>query len=669
MSNVTTLEQELDSIQTEITPIGNVKKPRKNAATKTKLSTEKSVIDKLGYDANMKLNYYLKKSPQFQILENQINLLKTESENYKKNGSLENYQKCIDIITELSVKRKDLKIIFKSGETNFSQDKKDELNSKLRNSKELKELYDKRKILQKELKMNTPSFLITTISNFRKQIEFKENLSSTSDVTNFEDEIEELQTFNSFNTNTELYQDYQDFCGIIADMIMWDINEVIESPLQQIKNALIDKVKDTEKIKDEILKTTQDINNEKTSITGGTKITDLLYDIFDFKNDETEGKVPKEILAASNIGLVKSIAYNTCSKYGNLNNLDEAVGAGLLGLTVAINSWYETQKLADGALTFKGFANIYIHGAIQRELLNLSGQGRTSGSVMATKNTLGNKKIENFVKYNSEFEDIDKGFLNEMLSAYDDSLTTIGKTVTETDYSNSIAGDDGDSSEVWLNAAESDEDTSDLVEGKLEYEKMLLSIKELLNLFEHKKDKITGLLSITSKKLLDKYDKRLFLMYFGLTHKIEKNNPSESKARNNSNPGDYTQEEMAEELISMYAADGIIKTFSQAAISYRIEQMLNKLKFAIDLNPGLKAGFEYFHRYWQTNQKTLQKLSNAREEVGMKLDRDELRDIYSDDDEALNTQLSDGTKLADYFEISGDNPLDDEIMSLFNDFE
>ncbi len=678
MSTITTFEQELEEVNVEKTsiPVRRAKKLKTGTdeteplVAKRKVKVEKdkhvSAADKLMYDAKSKLNYYLKKSPQFQIIESQINILKTEADIYKQNGSIENYEKTKNIIIELSLKRKELKTIFKTGDNSVNDiEKKNEILTKIKNSEEIKTLTKRKNDLQTEIKNTTPSYLVKTIANFRKQLDLKENLGfSTEEVMDFEDEID-LPANKKFERTTKLHQDYYDFCGFVADILDWLPQEIIDSKLSVIKNALENAIPDNTNIKDELKRVNYQIQNEKSAISGATKLTDLMFDIFDFKNDETEGAVPKEILAASNIGLVKAIAYNTCIKNNALHQLDDAVSAGLLGLTVAINSWYDSQKLADSALSFKGFANIYISGAIQREILHLMGQGYASGSMLATAHTLNKQKVEEFVKNNPEFEDLDNEVLKEMLSAYDDSYKTFESVTTETEFSNNVAGEDGDSADVWANVASSDDNTEDLIEGKIEYEKMLQSIKELLNLFENKVEKKTGLVSITNKKLFDKYDKRLFLMYFGLAHKIEKNNPSDSKRLGN--PGDFTQEEMAEELVAMYAADGVTKTFSQAAISYRIEQLLIKLKNILDTTPRLKAGFEYFYKYWQSNQSVLDKLSNAREEVGMKLDRDELRDIYDGDEDAMTTQLSDGTKLADAFEISDTNPLDDEIFGMFNE--
>ena len=319
MSKVITFEEELEQVQAVKTSIPT-RKPKKlktgtdeeapliTAKKKEPKDKHQPAADKLMYDANMKLNYYLKKSPQFQIIDNQINILNKEAEVYKNNGSLENYEKTRIIVTELAAKRKELKTIFKTGDNmDNAKNKKEEINNKIKNSEEIKTLNAKKLKLQKEIKDTTPSYLVGVISKYRKQLQFKDSLGLDSiddEIIDFEDELDTINTLDTENTSI-LQQEYYDFCGKIADILDWTIDEVIDSTDSQIRVALQNAIPDNTPLKDELKKVNQLISNEKAAISGSTKITDLMFDIFDFKNDETEGKVPKEILAASNISLVK----------------------------------------------------------------------------------------------------------------------------------------------------------------------------------------------------------------------------------------------------------------------------------------------------------------------------------------------------------------------------
>lgn len=696
MTNVTTFEEELEQINVVKTPFrGKKKAPSlndghlpKEATKKAVKKEDKSVVDKLGYDANNKLNYYLKKMPQWQILEKQINILKEELDVYKKNGSAENYQKTKDMIVELTINRTELKNIFKNGNTSSekSKAKRDELNTKIKNSVVINSLLATKKELLKELKNSTTSWWVSELKSYRTRLSML--AINKNKVVDFDDIVDETE-----QKMLPVEQEYIDFCGRIADIIFWDINEVMDGTVQNIKRALESRLDNTEEIKEKLDVINAKISAEKDALSDSIKLTDMLFNVFDFA-DESQEKEPKEILILSNINYVKSIAYNICVKFKALNKMDDAVSAGLLGLTVAVNSWYVKQSLQDSPLSFKGFSSLHIYGAIQRELLGLEANGTESGSSKATVNTHNKQKINNFLKDNPQYEGVDKSILIDLLASYDDKdadgkkintgVKTISNVTTESEYSNIISDEEGDSSEIWANAASSDDNIEELLEGKMEYEKMLKSISDLLNLFETKTDNKTGLLSITNKKLFDKYDKKIFMMYFGLQHKIEK---ELDKNGNNVTRNEYTQEEIADELFYMMKADGLVvnEPFSQPAINYRITKILTKIKSAMEFNPELKMGFEYFINIkksdgnveenpneksgnWRLNNPDLlRKLSNNREEINMKIDRDELREIYSDDENALNRQLSDGKRLSDTFQISETNPLDDEIASMFAD--
>jgi len=674
MDNVLTLDQELELSDSKGQKVesSKVTKPKKPAAPKTEKPLEennKSISDKLSSDANAKLNYYLKRTPQFQILDKQIELLKTERENYKKNNNIENMQRCEALLEELTAKRSRIKTIFKTGSDNKNEKKKEDLYEKFKNSEKLQGLIAEQKALIKEIQKNTPTWYVNKIITFRQQISLKEKSASEA-VMDLDDVLESKE---SLIPTSDLQQDYYDFCGEIADILDYAASEIVEMKPNKILILLKEVLTDVSDLKEKLSALKMKISSEREIISEGTNLTDIVFEIFDFASPEEDGTAPKEIIASANIGLVKAIAYNMVSKLGQQSKMDEAVSYGLLGLTVAINKWFSLQRLADSALSFKGFANQYIAGSIQRGLLELKGKGSISGSSMATLMTKEKQKIEKFIKYNPEFEDFDKDLLSRILAGYDNTAQPLN-IIDESEYSGIVGGDDGDAADIWANAAV-DVSSADLSEAKLEYDNLLNSIKELLNLFETKRDKTTGLIKLTGKKLFDKYDRKLFMMYFGLEFRREKSTRMKgNKDGTSSLDNSYNQDEMAEELSAYYAADGVSKTFSQPAMSGkdgRIQVMLRKIKFAVETNPKLKAGFEYLYNYWlresQTITDALGLLSNGREEIGMKIDREELREIYTEGSSQLKRQLSDGKKLSEVFEISDSNPLDEEIGSLFSD--
>jgi DNA-directed RNA polymerase specialized sigma subunit len=676
MENVLTFEQELERDEQEAASqaVSGKKAPRTAKAPKEPkepkekfeapiaraTKKEEGAADRLGADASAKLAYYLRKTPQYQVLRSQVDALKVEYENYKKNGSVENQEKTEQLLMELSVKLTRIKNIFKSGSEQSNPKKKEELFEKFKNSEKLQGLLREQKELVEAIRRSTPNVIVTKIVDYRKNIDLHSNVSGIASIEDLDTVIDSNKQVTPYSN---LEQDYFDYCGMVADMVDLAPSEIMEMQPNKILVELKRALPDNAPLKEKLTEMKMKIASERDNIADGANLTDIVFEIFDFKDDDDDGAVPREILASANIPLVKSIAYNICSKLNQQSKINDAISSGLLGLTVAINKWYSIQKMSDSALSFKGFANSYIAGSIQRGLLELTSSGTISGSSLATMATMDKRKIEQFVKYNPQFEGFDKEVLSNMLSMYDEKEIRPMNVVTESEYSANVTGDEGESADIWANAAKDSSDTGDFVEAKLEYERLLVSIKDLLDLFDVKTDSATGIKMVTEKRLFSKYDRKLFMMYFGLEYKREKSNENSSAMTNQ-----YTQQEMADELAAMYAADGIHKTFSQASLSGgRIPAMMNKIKFAMQENPKLKAGFEYIFNYWNANTENMNKFSNNREEIGMKVDRDELREIYSNNSAELGRQLSDGTKLSDVFEISDTNPLDSDIAELFND--
>ena len=106
-------------------------------------------------------------------------------------------------------------------------------------------------------------------------------------------------------------------------------------------------------------------------------------------------------------------------------------------------------------------------------------------------------------------------------------------------------------------------------------------------------------------------------------------------------------------------------SFSQPAIYDKIKKLQKHISNEINNNPKLKLGFDYLFIYWTQNSHLLEVMSNNRDEIGMKLERNVLRDAYSNSPQALNTVLTDGKRLSDIFDISDTNPLDSDIEEFY----
>lgn len=664
MQKVLTLEEEL-SLNPATTPVKTVKKPvseklpkakkpttpkKKEIETfeekmqKVKASETKNVSGRLTTDVNNFLNYKLTQLPQYKTLTDQIELLKKELTNYKKCGDQTKVDECTGLLEALTGSRKELKDVFKN-RTKLTSKDESEVRRLYATDEDLVLWTEQRKTLEKSKNMHSPAWLTQQMKEFREQIEIRKHVTGDSSYKVFEDipevedldsyltkdEVEEIEMMNLENEddadniesmrNDVLKQEYSDFCGYIGDLIGYTALEVSEMKINNIRKLLVENVyEEFKQINSDLDKLKFDINQRKASLRGETTITDILFDVFDFQ--ENDGQEPKEILIAANLNLVKAIAYNTCSRLNQLHNMDDAVSYGLIGLTVAANKWLETQKLIDSPLSFKGFATIEIVNIMQRGLYELSNNG-VSGSSAATMATRSKARMEKFVKYNSEFDGLDKSKLLEAL-AETGEIYSYGaplNIVSASDYSATVGGEDGaGDSDIFANATgdKSMSNDSELFEAKEAYDKLLLGIKELFGLFKIKTSNKDGFVikEVSEQKLFDKYDFKIFKLVFGfeVPEDLEAQNLRKMKGSNSKVQWTY----IANELTKFARSEGDInprtgdyKTFTAPAIHNeskkdgRYDVMMKKIKMACDENANIRAAFEYIYNYMRENNELL----------------------------------------------------------------
>lgn len=663
MKNVLTLDeaiQEIELAQVTKTPVA--KRALPSRTEKKDPGSPKDNSSKIANDAKSTLSFYINKIPDVKIIDKQIELLKKEMVVYAKNGSTDNYEKSKTFLTELIEKRDNINRIFsRKGYSVKDANRRAETIERVKNSPELKALKIRQTQLEKQLKETNPNSIMGNYNRIKKQMKLIESINN--------DEILELDDFVDLPegaTLSQLEQEHYDYSLFIGKIINKKIVEINAMKASEIHALLKENLKNNNIVKEELTKVKMEASHIKNKLSETVTVTEIIHNIFDFKNDTTGGKIPKEILASTHVGLVNAIAYKVAVQQGKLHELNDAVCGGLLGLTVAINKWYVMQKLSDTPLSFQDFANLHILNYAKRALYELGTTG-TTGSGKATLDTHEKQKFADFVKYNPQFADMDKNVLIDMLDSIDSSNKSI-KVVTETDY-NAIVGGEDDSADIWsLNSFDSNGYDAD--EARENYTRLIRSIGKLMELFETKENNKTGLAEVTSKRMFDKYDRKIFMMYFGIDFKRDRND-TDSTAKVKS---EYTQEEMAAEIEAMFRVDGQLnregqpKTMSQPALNARITKILKNLKTAMDFNAELKAGFEYLYNYYLANKEALVDMSNYREEIGISIDREDLREIYMDDEQQLNRQLTDGKRLSDQFEITETNPFDDEIAGLFNEY-
>lgn len=614
------------------------KKPEKEKSEKFGVSS-----DPLMKDAREKLNYYLKKIPSFSTITSQIDILNIKLNEYKKNGDSKNYDACKEMIVSLKEKIKEIKSVFSPIEGEKAKAKRIETLANIKASEVIKDLINKEKEIKKSISDNSVNKMVQNISQLRKLMKFVEN---DDEIIDFDDLIDN-------NKNTELYNNYLIEITKISEITGLQVDELNEMPINQIRTYLKDNV-DIEAFNEELKIIRAQIQNEKDNLSGALTLSNIINNLYDIKENEKDISSVKEILASTHIGMVKNVAYSVCATAGgkSMQYYDDCVSAGLLALTGAINEWIKLQQSYPVSLSFKGWARINVSNAVKRELWSQQSGGRLSGSRMADMISRENKKIESFLNNFPQYKEFDKEFVRELVTSIDvgDSNRRITTTndikpiVSQSDILSSA--EDGDGSDLWSNL--NADEFIDMAEAKSEYNALINSISELL-------------------KTMNKFEKKLFMMYFGFEKKLERDDEGKKTVSNR-----YTQAEIGKELYDFYVANGakpkaLNNSFSQPAIFDKIKKLEKHISNQINNNPKLKIGFDYLVIYWTQNTQLLEVMSNNREEIGMKLERDVLREYYKDNPEISNIQLSDGKRLSEIFDISSNNPLDSDIEDFYNE--
>ena len=600
----------------------------------------------LSKNAKSKLEMYLKRSTPYKILNSQIDILNVEFENYKKIGETELAEKTKLLLSDLTQKRTKYTKLYKK---KLNPESDDKIKNDIKNSDKIKVLNERLEFLKSQYTKINPNSIIHEVIKYRKYLGIdKYNISEPldTDVDDF-DEYINTET-DSKETKLNLFQQqYSNLCGDIADMLDLTVDEILQMPTAKIQK-LLSKNKDSEKIGSitaEINQIKFDIASEINVLKGFEEITNVIYEIFDFE-DAPENE-PKDMLASANVEYVKSCAYNACKKINGLEHIEDAIAYGLMGLSLAINKWYKIQKLKDSAVSFQGFASIYIMGEIQKGLLELGSGGTINKSSIASNLHYRKKQMEAFMELNPDLRDLPQEIIETIIDFKEEKPASV---ITEGTYSAIVGGED-ENADIWANVSVSDDDK--FIYAKAEYEDFLKSLKVLFSLFETKVDKKTGIREITQKKLFDKFDYKLFKLALGLECKQEIIDGKLTKIA-------YTQEEMGTILSQYYASFGSTNmSFSQPAIKYRLTQIWEKIKKAISEYPSIKTGFEYLINYAGTEINNV--LSDNREEIISKIENS-TENFKSENSEKLS-DLKSGKKLN--IDISDSNLLDEEIANYF----
>jgi len=605
----------------------------------------------LNKNAEKKLDYIIKKTPQYKLIHQQIEKLQQEKAVYKLTKSDDFVLKCDEMIADLLNKKEEFIKIFKNEKT---PGEKKELQDKIGSSDLLKELKKKRKALELEYRDTNPNSLFKRIMEFRTEVDAKETLKNTDyDNPINLDSIYDENYLESEDDNEvdDLDKEYLRICALAADYCDTSVNEILQMPKAELLKQLKEYCPDTEEIKKNIDLVKVEASTEMKRLKGGNDITDIMWEIFDFDKEEAG---PKELMTIANIKYVSAIAFSICKSANKLRYLDDCVSEGLFELQVAIKKWYDLQKLANTAVSFEGFAQAYIANAIKKQLFEFGGYGGTiNKNSLATKHHKREKSIEMWIKINPDFAKIPRELLESVLDGLIEPMPRL--VTSESDYVAIVGGEQEDNSDIFANSVGAENPHEDsFMDSQFEYEAIIKGIRDLFGLFQTETDKVTGEKVLTNKRIFNESDYRLFLLNYEFEFKLAGKGADLS----------FVQEEMAEIIEKYEHSTGQLpmnKTLSQSSISTRLKVILNKLKGIMNDNPSIKKGFEYFLYYCQANRGNINLLSNFRESLATENKVNTFVKNYNNNEKILSTTISNGRKLKDGWKKEDTNTLSNQF--------
>ena len=331
----------------------NTQKLSKEDKQKIKFKEVKTTNGKLVRNASETAAFYLKKIPEYSVLSHQIEQLEIELNIYKANKDSVLESKTAVMIKSLKAMQKQMSKIVR-GKDITDADKDKTRAKKIVKSDKLIQLEEKRTNLAQKLNDLSPSYWMKRL----KDAELL--LDDTKNHLNYDEELFDVDEF--FNTNKEqnikssedkikeLEAERNNIYASISKIVKIPTSQLITLSKYEIKQALNEALRqDYEACKDEIDSTNMAMAIEKDALRdeNSVKLTDLVFSVLETESpdndlanpDSPKGKQAREMMAVANIPLVNAIANFNCRKYNLLNLFDDAVSAGLLGLTQAINVW------------------------------------------------------------------------------------------------------------------------------------------------------------------------------------------------------------------------------------------------------------------------------------------------------------------------------------------
>lgn len=570
-------------------------KPKKSEKTAKEINKEKTSASEnvntrnfLSTISKEKLARYMKKLNNFKTIAKQKEILAEKLKEYKKLGDTDNYDKTYEILNKIKNVEKEFKNIMTYGDKISSDDRRNIID----NSDVIKKAKEEMNEIKKQLDDLKPNVLLRKLKIYRERIKMviKDDEDMIYDFDS-DDDLDNLANENE--ENSELIIGYNALCEKIGNIIGKTKDFVAQTPIGALRNLLKEFI-DDEKVyalKSNLDKKDMEIKIEISKICGDN-ITDVIFENFDLSDDESMSEA-LDIIASSKTNFVSKITYILCRKYNMLHEFDDVLGFGMLALSEALNKWKAYQMLTKVPINIDLFLGIALTGPIQRGIYLIRGKGTINEGVSMGIDIERRRDLKNFKADNPDLAELPDDQIEQIYNYYLYANGKVNKqnpgVFNESQMADAIAASIEDNDDMFTNSLV-DNTFVENADNNFEYEEIVKSIRKFFSLFKKKYDKTTGEMVVSEKKrYFDKWDLRIFEMLLTI-----RPNP-------NSQGGVWNQKEIAEELSKLAKEEGI--SFSQPAVSDRINKFWMNLDRIKEEYPALRPAVEFFKAFFASSEK------------------------------------------------------------------
>lgn len=508
--------------------------------------------------AREKLKKYVEGSIPHKTLQKQINIIESESRNYKNDPVV--YEKYTE---KLQLLKGSLLTIRKSYKYNAISDEYFKSLNIVNADESVKNLKLERTSLKNALKDLTPNSICNRLSKLRKAIE-----EGSDDKKVLYDYDSNDLTINAGETGIKYVELLKYIASLttITPKILHTMNIAnIRDTLMDVAPAFEDKVIELETSLEDVdrnlkIRISEIVNDNVSKLALST------YDI----NKESDATKILDMIASSKALFIFSLAKKLCNNYGikSIDDINDVAAEGNLHLALALNKWKVFQRSSKETISIEAFLNkSNILQPMKKRCVDIKSGGVAHPSTIIGNTVSRNKDYKLWVEANPHLDKLPEEMKRQMFNANNlDKNPTVN---TASQYRNTIGsymkddpnGDPLDST-IFKDVDLSSIEMADLNFATKEMFKILKWMSTLKKREPSKFDTRTKTVTeykTTNKYYFNKMQMRILELTFGISP-----NP-------NSDNGLWSQAEMLEELKKDY------KEITQPTLSFNISDIRKKL--------------------------------------------------------------------------------------------